>query len=170
MVKDVRSPHVFVFVCLLFCSRFEFVVCRCLQVFIIWRATCRALFSICLLIVLSLCGTVQYMEGKLKVDEFITHHFPLDQINDAFEVMHAGKRSLSLFLSLSLSLLLSLCVCLPVMYWFLPRGCAGPQTCCSAGRGAIAERHAPCAGSPARGRYQAQAVRQSEHCPSVYRS
>lgn len=31
-----------------------------------------------------------YMEGKLKVDEFITHRQPLEKINEAFEDMHAG--------------------------------------------------------------------------------
>lgn len=33
----------------------------------------------------------QYMDKKLKVDEFVTHTFPLAQINEAFDVMHAGK-------------------------------------------------------------------------------
>jgi len=32
-----------------------------------------------------------YMAGKLKVDEFVTHEYPLDQINDAFHVMHEGE-------------------------------------------------------------------------------
>ncbi|KAG0131638.1 chaperonin 10-like protein [Tuber indicum] len=31
-----------------------------------------------------------YMEGKLKVDEFITHREPLDQINNSFDQMKAG--------------------------------------------------------------------------------
>ena len=31
-----------------------------------------------------------YMNGKLKVDEFITHRHPLEKINTAFEDMHAG--------------------------------------------------------------------------------
>lgn len=31
-----------------------------------------------------------YLEGKLKVDEFITHREPLDNINTAFEQMKAG--------------------------------------------------------------------------------
>uniref|UniRef100_A0A060TAZ6 S-(hydroxymethyl)glutathione dehydrogenase n=1 Tax=Blastobotrys adeninivorans TaxID=409370 RepID=A0A060TAZ6_BLAAD len=36
-------------------------------------------------------GFVQnYMNGKLKVDEFITHQHPLDKINQAFDDMHAG--------------------------------------------------------------------------------
>ena len=30
------------------------------------------------------------MNGKLKVDEFITHRQPLDQINAAFQDMKAG--------------------------------------------------------------------------------
>lgn len=32
-----------------------------------------------------------YLAGKLKVDEFITHTMPLDKINEAFDLMHAGK-------------------------------------------------------------------------------
>ncbi|KAI3660197.1 hypothetical protein MP638_004471 [Amoeboaphelidium occidentale] len=32
-----------------------------------------------------------YLEGKLKVDEFITHQYPLNDINKAFDVMHAGE-------------------------------------------------------------------------------
>ncbi|CUM63490.1 uncharacterized protein PRCAT00001066001 [Priceomyces carsonii] len=31
-----------------------------------------------------------YMEGKLKVDDFITHRHPLEKINTAFDDMHAG--------------------------------------------------------------------------------
>jgi S-(hydroxymethyl)glutathione dehydrogenase / alcohol dehydrogenase len=33
----------------------------------------------------------EYMEGKLKVDEYITHNFELDEINEAFDVMHSGE-------------------------------------------------------------------------------
>ena len=37
------------------------------------------------------CALVlQYMAGELKVDEFITHRFPLTGVNDAFHVMHEG--------------------------------------------------------------------------------
>lgn len=37
-------------------------------------------------------GLVQdYVDGKLKVDEFVTHTFDLDQINDAFDAMHGGS-------------------------------------------------------------------------------
>ncbi|MEO6799357.1 MAG: S-(hydroxymethyl)glutathione dehydrogenase/class III alcohol dehydrogenase [Rhodanobacter sp.] len=32
-----------------------------------------------------------YMEGKLKVDEFISKVLPLERINDAFDLMHEGK-------------------------------------------------------------------------------
>ncbi len=32
-----------------------------------------------------------YMEGKIQVDELITHVMPVERINDAFELMHAGK-------------------------------------------------------------------------------
>jgi S-(hydroxymethyl)glutathione dehydrogenase/alcohol dehydrogenase len=31
-----------------------------------------------------------YMEGKLVIDEMITHTMPLAKINDAFELMHTG--------------------------------------------------------------------------------
>lgn len=34
----------------------------------------------------------EYMSKKIKVDEFVTHNLPFDQINEAFELMHAGKR------------------------------------------------------------------------------
>ncbi len=33
----------------------------------------------------------QYMDGKLKVDEFVTQNFGLNQINESFELMHHGK-------------------------------------------------------------------------------
>ena len=33
----------------------------------------------------------QYMNGEIKVDEFITHTMPLEDINDAFDLMHEGK-------------------------------------------------------------------------------
>ncbi|MEM9904833.1 MAG: S-(hydroxymethyl)glutathione dehydrogenase/class III alcohol dehydrogenase [Cyanobacteria bacterium P01_D01_bin.44] len=32
-----------------------------------------------------------YMEGKINIDDLITHTMPLDQINDAFDLMHAGE-------------------------------------------------------------------------------
>mgnify|MGYP001089951905 FL=1 len=31
------------------------------------------------------------MAGKIRLDPFITHRLPLDQINDAFDLMHQGK-------------------------------------------------------------------------------
>jgi S-(hydroxymethyl)glutathione dehydrogenase/alcohol dehydrogenase len=34
----------------------------------------------------------KYMNKKLKVDEFITGTYPLEDINKAFDDMHAGKR------------------------------------------------------------------------------
>ena len=34
----------------------------------------------------------EYMDGKIKVDEFITHNMGLDKINEGFDLMHAGKR------------------------------------------------------------------------------
>ncbi|XP_060707341.1 alcohol dehydrogenase class-3 [Hemiscyllium ocellatum] len=41
----------------------------------------------------------EYMAKKIKVDEFITQTLPFDQINEGFELMHAGKsiRSVLLF-------------------------------------------------------------------------
>lgn len=32
-----------------------------------------------------------YMEGKINIDDLITHTMPLERINDAFDLMHAGK-------------------------------------------------------------------------------
>ena len=32
-----------------------------------------------------------YMNGKINIDDLITHTFPLEKINDAFNVMHEGK-------------------------------------------------------------------------------
>ncbi len=32
-----------------------------------------------------------YMDGKINIDDLITHKMPLHQINDAFDLMHAGK-------------------------------------------------------------------------------
>ena len=31
-----------------------------------------------------------YIDGKIEIDSLITHTMPLDRINDAFELMHAG--------------------------------------------------------------------------------
>jgi S-(hydroxymethyl)glutathione dehydrogenase/alcohol dehydrogenase len=32
-----------------------------------------------------------YMDKKISIDPLITHKMPLDKINDAFDLMHAGK-------------------------------------------------------------------------------
>jgi len=32
-----------------------------------------------------------YMEGRINIDDLITHVLPLERINDAFELMHEGK-------------------------------------------------------------------------------
>ena len=32
-----------------------------------------------------------YMQGKIRIDPMITHTLPLDRINEAFELMHAGE-------------------------------------------------------------------------------
>lgn len=32
-----------------------------------------------------------YMEGKINIDDLITHTMPLDEINQAFDLMHAGE-------------------------------------------------------------------------------
>jgi S-(hydroxymethyl)glutathione dehydrogenase/alcohol dehydrogenase len=31
------------------------------------------------------------MEGKINIDDLITHTMPLERINEAFELMHEGK-------------------------------------------------------------------------------
>ena len=40
-----------------------------------------------------------YMEGKINIDDLITHTMPLERINEAFDLMHEGKsiRSVVLF-------------------------------------------------------------------------
>jgi len=32
-----------------------------------------------------------YMDGRINVDDLITHHLPLERINDSFDLMHAGE-------------------------------------------------------------------------------
>ncbi len=32
-----------------------------------------------------------YMEGRINIDDLITHVMPLDRINDAFDLMHSGE-------------------------------------------------------------------------------
>jgi S-(hydroxymethyl)glutathione dehydrogenase/alcohol dehydrogenase len=32
-----------------------------------------------------------YLDGKIRIDEMITHTMPLDRINDAFDLMHRGE-------------------------------------------------------------------------------
>jgi S-(hydroxymethyl)glutathione dehydrogenase/alcohol dehydrogenase len=32
-----------------------------------------------------------YMDGKIEIDPMITHRFPLERINEAFDLMHAGE-------------------------------------------------------------------------------
>ncbi|CAL1283533.1 unnamed protein product [Larinioides sclopetarius] len=33
----------------------------------------------------------QYLNGKLKIDEFVTHELKFDEINEAFHLLHSGK-------------------------------------------------------------------------------
>jgi S-(hydroxymethyl)glutathione dehydrogenase/alcohol dehydrogenase len=32
-----------------------------------------------------------YMEGKINIDDLITHTMPLNRINEAFDLMHRGE-------------------------------------------------------------------------------
>jgi S-(hydroxymethyl)glutathione dehydrogenase/alcohol dehydrogenase len=32
-----------------------------------------------------------YMQGKINIDDLITHRLPLERINDAFDLMHKGE-------------------------------------------------------------------------------
>ena len=34
----------------------------------------------------------EYLNGSLKVDEFVTHTMKLAEINEAFDLMHSGGR------------------------------------------------------------------------------
>nr|MBA2814823.1 S-formylglutathione hydrolase YeiG [Candidatus Pantoea persica] len=41
---------------------------------------------------LQLPGIVQdYLDGKFALNDFITHTVPLEESNDAFDLMHEGK-------------------------------------------------------------------------------
>jgi len=33
----------------------------------------------------------EYMNGKIKIDELVSYELPLEQINEAFHLMHEGK-------------------------------------------------------------------------------
>ncbi len=33
----------------------------------------------------------KYLEGKFKVDEYVTHTMKLEDINQAFDLLHSGK-------------------------------------------------------------------------------
>ena len=33
----------------------------------------------------------KYTKGQLKIDEYITHSFPIERINEAFDLLHDGK-------------------------------------------------------------------------------
>ena len=33
----------------------------------------------------------KYLDGKFKVDEYVTHTLKLEEINDAFDLLHSGK-------------------------------------------------------------------------------
>lgn len=39
----------------------------------------------------------KYLEGNLKVEEFITHTISLADINTAFDLMHKGERCVSVW-------------------------------------------------------------------------
>ena len=36
-----------------------------------------------------------YMDGKITIDDLITHTLPLDVINNAFDLMHKGESTRS---------------------------------------------------------------------------
>ena len=48
-----------------------------------------------------------YMDGKINIDDLITHKMPLDDINNAFDLMHSGEsiRSVVVYLMSALTLI-----------------------------------------------------------------
>lgn len=40
----------------------------------------------------------KYLQGEIKIDEFVTHTMPLEEINHAFDLMHEGKSIRSVIL------------------------------------------------------------------------
>ena len=45
-----------------------------------------------------------YMDGKINIDDLITHQFQLENINEAFDVMHAGEGIRSLLVDVDLEI------------------------------------------------------------------
>lgn len=43
----------------------------------------------------------KYLDGKIKLDEFITHRFSFDKINDAFDCMHSATECLRCVISVA---------------------------------------------------------------------
>jgi S-(hydroxymethyl)glutathione dehydrogenase/alcohol dehydrogenase len=41
----------------------------------------------------------KYLDGRIELDSMVTHTMPLEEVNTAFDLMHAGKsiRSVILF-------------------------------------------------------------------------
>lgn len=36
------------------------------------------------------------MQGRIKLDEYVTHTLPIERIDDAFDAMHRGESSRSI--------------------------------------------------------------------------
>ena len=71
------------FLCLCVCARMcvYMCVCVCVCVCVGWKSR----DSVPKLV-------EQYLGGNLKIDEFVSHTMSLADINNAFELMHLGKR------------------------------------------------------------------------------
>jgi Zn-dependent alcohol dehydrogenase len=39
----------------------------------------------------------EYLNKKIMLDEFVTHSMPFEKINDAFDLLHSGKRFVDKF-------------------------------------------------------------------------
>lgn len=39
----------------------------------------------------------EYLNKRIMLDEFVTHSMPFEKINDAFDLMHSGKRFVDKF-------------------------------------------------------------------------
>ncbi len=88
-----KSRHVSIHMCLCLCLC---VLCLCVCV-CVCVCVCGCVCVLCLCVGWKSRDAVpmmvdEYMKGELKVDEFVTHTFPLAEINTAFQVMHQGLR------------------------------------------------------------------------------
>ena len=56
----------------------------------------------------------KYMNKEMMVDEFVTFDLPMEKINEAFDLMHAGKRSVLDLYSLAITSLYTFLIAISI--------------------------------------------------------